>query len=275
LSLQHLTADNTPNGTVSLLPSGKINVNLDFTMPYLWLPVDTCNLIESIFKLTYDDSSRMYLVEDGAHAELLSKKPTFTFELSNPQDLAESVSIVISYAAFDLQASWPFYNGTKNYFPIRRAANDSQYTIGRAFMQEAYMIVDYERKSFSVHQATLPPPQEQKLVAIAARHPEFQGEGIHLSKASIAGITIGSIFCLVAVLVACLLYYRRKQQSHEAAQQSSEDQSASEDVETMKELSGHVFIQQIMSTDVMELESIGRCNSHRAELEGGAQELAG
>ena len=58
------------------------------------------------------------------------------------------------YAAFDLEVSYPIYrNGTKNYFPIRRATNMSKYALGRAFLQEAYIGVDYESTSFSIHQA--------------------------------------------------------------------------------------------------------------------------
>src|ERR1019366_4883174 len=51
------------------------------------------------------------------------------------------------------KAKWPLV--TKNssrYFPLKRAANDSQTTLGRAFLQEAYLIVDYERSNFSLYQ---------------------------------------------------------------------------------------------------------------------------
>jgi hypothetical protein len=42
-------------------------------------------------------------------------------------------------SAFDLQAHWSIYPSTTNYFPLRRAANDTQYTLGKKFLQEAYV----------------------------------------------------------------------------------------------------------------------------------------
>ncbi|KAF8855176.1 hypothetical protein BDZ45DRAFT_746684 [Acephala macrosclerotiorum] len=39
---------------------------------------------------------------------------------------------------------------TLPYFPIMRAANDTQYTPGRTFPQEAYLTADYEREKFYV-----------------------------------------------------------------------------------------------------------------------------
>jgi hypothetical protein len=71
------------------------------------------------------------------HTYLKSMNPSITFSLSNTA--GESLDIVLPYAAFDLTASFPaLANGrTTNYFPLRRAANDTQYTLGRVFLQEA------------------------------------------------------------------------------------------------------------------------------------------
>jgi hypothetical protein len=69
------------------------------------------------------------------------------------------VNITLPYDAFDLQLSYPYLPNTtyadpsKYYFPLRQAANETQYVLGRAFLQEAYLITDYERNNFSIHQA--------------------------------------------------------------------------------------------------------------------------
>jgi len=55
-------------------------------------------------------------------------------------------SIVLFYAAFDLQATYLIYNNSTRYFPIRCAANE--YTLGRTFLQEAYVIANYEHSNF-------------------------------------------------------------------------------------------------------------------------------
>jgi hypothetical protein len=75
LVLQHITADSTRNGTVTLLRN-KVYVNLDYTTPYLWLPADTCDRIASQFNLSYDASKSLYLVGDNSHAELVASNPS-------------------------------------------------------------------------------------------------------------------------------------------------------------------------------------------------------
>jgi hypothetical protein len=255
LVLQHITADSTRNGTVTLLRN-KVYVNLDYTTPYLWLPADTCDRIASQFNLSYDVSKNLYLVGDNSHAELVSSNPSFTFDFGEYQNPAERVSVVVSYAAFDLQASWPIYNSTTKYFPIRQA-NESQYTLGRAFMQEAYIIVDYERKNFSLHQASFPATREQKLTTIIAKDVDQSPRaynGIHLSRASLVGIVVGSILCLVVLIIGSVLCYRRKQGSCKVNQASCTCKSSSKNAGGRSELAGKVAVNQLMNTEVLELE---------------------
>jgi hypothetical protein len=85
------------------------------------------------------------------HDRLLTLNPSVSFSLGNDNNPANWVTITLPYAAFDLQVSHPFYTVRTNYFPIRRAKNSTQYTLGRTFLQEAYVIADYERANFSIH----------------------------------------------------------------------------------------------------------------------------
>lgn len=256
LTLQHITADNTRNGTVTFLQN-KIYVNLDFTMPYLWLPADTCDRIASEFKLKYDIAKNLYLVDEKSHAELVTSNPSFSFDFGESQNPAERVSIVVSYAAFDLEASWPIYNTTTKYFPIRQA-NESQYTLGRAFMQETYIVVNYEQKNFSIHQASFPAKREQKLTAILAKDVDQSSrthKGIHLSRASFVGIAVGSILCLVALITGLVLCYRRKERCYRARRPTCRYQGSNGIAEGRSELSAEVAVKQLMSGEVLELEA--------------------
>lgn len=256
LVLQHISADSAQNGSVSFLQR-QIFVNIDFTMAYLWLPPDTCERIASHFKLNYDFGKNLYLINESSHAELVSSDPSFTFDFGGSRNPAERVSIVISYAAFDLQASWPIYNSTTRYFPIRQT-NTSHYTIGRAFMQEAYMIVDYERKNFSLHQALFPAMREQKLTAIVAQdadqNAKIDNNGTHLSIASTAGIAIGSTISLLLLITGVVLCYRRKQRSEVISQPDVIGYGNGKDVEGRHELAGNMSVKQLMSTEIIELE---------------------
>lgn len=258
LKLQQITAERTFNGSV-IIVQGETYVNLDFTMPYLWLPGDTCDRIASFFKLHYDNTTELYLVDDDTHAELLARNPSFTFAFGNSPSLSDTVSIDLPYAAFDLQASWPLYNDTKNYFPIRRAANESQYTLGRAFMQEAYLIVDFERGNFSLHQAAFPASNERNIISISAKDTQdHEGTG-GLSKASLAGIITGStFFAVLLITLVALLFYRRRRRRRQARIEDKprlELWGSSKDTQETAELPGNTVMRsQLMSTEVLELQ---------------------
>ncbi|XMA14260.1 hypothetical protein WAI453_007051 [Rhynchosporium graminicola] len=64
---------------------------------------------------------------------------------------ALDVNIVLPYAAFDLVANLSLAQNATRYFPLTRAVNNTQNVLGRALLQEAYLIADYERSQFSIH----------------------------------------------------------------------------------------------------------------------------
>ena len=53
-----------------------------------------------------------------------------------------------------------------HYFPLRRANGESQYILGRTFLEEAYVIADYERMNFTVLQAVLSSENKSQSVVI-------------------------------------------------------------------------------------------------------------
>ncbi|KAF9690742.1 hypothetical protein EKO04_011314 [Ascochyta lentis] len=269
VKLQQVTTKNTLNGSVTILHD-QIDINIDFTMPYLWLPPDTCDTIATHFSLTHDNASGLYLVDDATHNELMARNPVLTFVFGDGATSAETVSIVVPYAAFDLQASWPLFNDTKNYFPIRRG-NSSQLSLGRAFMQEAYVVVDFERGNLSLHQAAFPAGNEQMIVPILADVVSSE-RGIHgLRRSDIAGIATGSAVLVALVVVLSLLLYFRRKRSHVEEQPKLEQWSSSENTHATAELAENKVVRmQLMSTEVLELRgsAIGEAGGRaRSELE--------
>lgn len=241
-------------------------MNLDFTLPYLWLPGSVCDHIATVFKLQYDNSTELYLVSDDTHAELMTQDPVFTFAFGESLSVKDTVSIKLPYAAFDLQASWPIYNSTKNYFPIRRASNATQLTLGRAFMQEAYMIVDFERGNFSLHQAAFPPSNAQRIVSIPGKDSDPFHKESKLSKGSIAGIVTGSVISVALLVVLATLLVRRRTHRPRAESLPRSNQSSSSEKGEISELPevGNKR-EQLMSSEVLELQW-----SREEELDGKA-----
>ena len=135
VGLQSITYSNSKTTNSHLLSEGILSF-IDSTVPHIWLPIDACTLFEEAFGITYNNTMERYLVNDTTHQTLQSQNPSISFLLGNDVNGGATVNVTLPYAAFDLTLNDPFVSGSQPYFPLRRAANDSQYTIGRTFLQE-------------------------------------------------------------------------------------------------------------------------------------------
>jgi hypothetical protein len=217
VGVNSITATNTLKGTYSLSSGSYFSV-VDSTVAQLWLPTDICTQFEEAFGLTYDPYTDLYLVNDTVHANLTTLNPSITIKLVNSLEdtVTDYTNIVLPYAAFDLEASYPYYTNATKYFPIRRAANDSQYVLGRTLLQEAYLIVDYERANFTITQAAFPDPlPAAKIITIL---PPSDGEdndnnSSSLSTGAIVGIVIGVVLLLALLAAAAIFFIRKRRRS--------------------------------------------------------------
>ena len=211
------TSDETWSGGQQILldPSQADRFTIDSSTPFLWFPESVCQRFEDALGLTYDQDMQLYSfgTNSSHHDTLVGWNLTFEFELTNLPGSTKAVKLRLPYDAFDLSLSYPnpiLQNATVdspavNYFPLRKAKNETQYTIGRAFLQEAYLIVDYERNNFSIHQAAFnfDPAGDTDLVDISRPANSSMGGGpaakaqSGLSKAAISGIAVGVFASLV------------------------------------------------------------------------------
>ncbi|MCJ1342278.1 hypothetical protein MMC31_000458 [Peltigera leucophlebia] len=195
-------------GISMLLSTSSIAAYVDSTISFIYLPMAVCKKFEAAFELTWNDEVQAYLVNDTLNDSLKAQNATVVFELGN-WETDQTVNISLPYAAFDLIAEYPLMPNRTRYFPLVRATNDTQYTLGRAFLQEAYLIADYERSTFSISQCNWDRSLAQSIVAIPplprleAKHPS------HSSTAAIAGIVVGTIICLGFLLFISSISIRR------------------------------------------------------------------
>ncbi|KAK4996334.1 hypothetical protein LTR66_004035 [Elasticomyces elasticus] len=232
VQLQTITYDTIGSAPLLTKP---IHMFIDSLVSQLWLPIEVCQQFERAFNLTWNANSSLYLIDEHVHSALLAQNPTFTFKIG-ADTVRETIDIVLPYAAFDLNVTWPITNGPSRYFPLQRA-NTSQYTLGRVFLQGAYVIADYDRQNFTISQALFPPTSvQQKLVAICAPGNEAacRGPGAALSKGAIAGIVVGAIIIL-CLFIAGFIWIarnrrkRRRQQAAAIAPSYPVDEKASSD----------------------------------------------
>ncbi|KAJ5356781.1 Peptidase aspartic catalytic [Penicillium concentricum] len=215
------------------LLSSPINIYIDSTDPNIWLPDDAVDAFESAFGLTLDDTSGLYLVNASHQSILLESNAQVSFRLSDVLDGGDSAIITLPYNAFNLQAEYPLVENSSYYFPLKRAANESQYTLGRTFLQEAYLTADYERRVFNVSQCTWDEGAEENIVTISARSDtntnEASSPGSKIPKPPssdnaddsddsslgagvIAGIVIGAVVGVALIALAVFFFLRRRKQ---------------------------------------------------------------
>ena len=215
VGIKSITASNTLTSNVNILSQGIVAL-VDTALPFIWLPLPACQIFEQAFGLIWNDDKALYLINDTSHQQLLSNNPSVTFNIGN---LAtdSSLNITLPYSAFDLQASNPtFQNGT-NYFPLRRATSASQYTLGRTFLQEAFVFVDYEQSKFSVSPAQFPSNPSPNLVTVNHSPPPSAAptpipNKHHISHGAIAGIVIGVSVLFVLLCTLAYFFFRRRRQ---------------------------------------------------------------
>ena len=211
-------------------PSEASLFTIDSSTPYLWLPEAVCLEFEKALGLTYDDAVQLYIFGSNStqHEVLVDWNMTFQFALADLKGSLNSVSLSLPYEAFDLQLTYPYpgLNASQssspiNYFPLRKAANNKQYTIGRTFLQETYLKVDYERNNFSVFQATFSPNALADTNLIATTRPKistFTGPEVVppkpiLSKAGIAGVSVGCAIAIISSICLIVICIRFRQGS--------------------------------------------------------------
>jgi hypothetical protein len=138
VNILNITFSNSTEPSLSLLSNSDAPVPafIDSSIPHLWLPSAVCDLFSEAFGLTYDPDLELYLVNDTQHTVLTNSNPSVAFTIGNLSSEA-TVQITLPYEAFDLQISSPIVASPAYYFPLKQAANNTQYTLGRTFLQEA------------------------------------------------------------------------------------------------------------------------------------------
>lgn len=211
----------TSNGTTT-----EFNAIVDSTLPYFYLPQAVCDSFASTFGLNFDNKSQLYTLSSSQRATNQDLQVQIIVA-DTTKNLDVHQTITLPYAAFDLNASWPIYDDPVPYFPIRRSPDDSKnlFVLGRTFLQEAYIIADFDNNNFTVAKALTSSSGVQNIVTILPNGEKVPGSG-GLGRGAIAGIVIG---VLAALSLVCLLAWyflrkKRKAQKKESSVESTPEQ---------------------------------------------------
>nr|OQO24786.1 hypothetical protein B0A51_09411 [Rachicladosporium sp. CCFEE 5018] len=207
VGLQSITYDTL--GSVPLMTDG-IYTFIDSVVAPMWLPLEACQAFERAFGLVWNETADLYLLDSTTHADMRAQNPTFTLTLGSGTSGGNTTTINLPYSAFDLNMTVGYTS--EPYFPLKRAQNSTQYTLGRVFLQEAYVIADYDRRSFTVAQAAFPASGQQKLVSILP--PGFvMPRKSRLNKGAVAGVAVGAAVIISLLSIFLFIYIRRRRPS--------------------------------------------------------------
>ncbi|KAK8252635.1 peptidase aspartic [Phyllosticta capitalensis] len=187
---------------------------IDSLVASMWFPKDVCDAFQEAFGLQWDSENSIYLINGTQHEALLAKNPTLTFTLGATQSSTATIQITMPYANLALNASYPFYPNSTRYFPLNRAANTTSYTLGRAFLQNAHVIANYDNSTFNVAPALFPDNGVAANIVPIQNATVTDDGSSGLSTGAKAGIAV-AVVCIALIVLAILgwfLYRRRKQQ---------------------------------------------------------------
>lgn len=223
-----MNASLTHESDVNLGESGHWSY-IDSTVPELWLPENVCDQFQAAFGLSYDEPSKTYWTNESMHTTLLEMNPTLKFQFGNSISPSpfNTTEIVLPYAAFDVWQRDPKDGTLLPFFPLRRSSNDSQNTIGRIILQEAYLMVDNERKNFSLSPANFSNPMPSPDIrTIFSPGTVFPSREDGLSSGAKAGISIAALAAGLLLLLAVLLCWYKPRRTKKMRQREASVASA-------------------------------------------------
>jgi hypothetical protein len=258
--IEYLPDRDVDTNTVSLTsdrPTGFLAA-IDSTLPFLQLPEDICDQFADIFGLDYDEDNNVYTFEPSARNYNRQQNATVSFKLGEGvHQGSEAVSISLPWAAFDLESRAPPFNKSTPYFPLRKSAN-GPYVLGRVFLQESYLVVDYERENFTIAQALYSDPMpSEDVISIYSKDfnppkssetsaiPAASGGG-GLSGGAVAGIVLGIVVVLGLIGAGAFLWWKRRKDQERKAYEKENPQ----EIDTMQAAD-----QQVKHRRISELDS--------------------
>ena len=207
--------------------------------------------------------------------------PSVTFTLGSSSSSSSTKNIVMPYAAFDLQAGIPLFNYSTNYFPLRVAANESQQVLGRAFLQEAYIFVDWERNNFTIGQAIHQNTTTNIVPVLSPTYGSGSDQSSSFGTGTIAGIAVGAcavVAAIVGIIAFLVVRSRRKRRARHGKSDSDLPLELHDETIEPPEIMSHQVYElqsgensrtEIYSKQVSELQS----ESLERELEGDGERL--
>ncbi|CCD46785.1 similar to aspartic-type endopeptidase [Botrytis cinerea T4] len=134
------------NSATSAASNGLLEVDVDPSVPYLYLPTSTCDILASHLPITYNENLNLYLWNTSSPLyQPIISSPTylaFTFSNADSDNQNTQISIKIPFSLLSLSLTYPLSNTSDSvpYFPCQPSSLPSgSWALGRAFLQAAFL----------------------------------------------------------------------------------------------------------------------------------------
>ncbi|XXG98608.1 hypothetical protein Hte_004933 [Hypoxylon texense] len=151
----------------SSINSGGVQVSVDGCSPYLSLPKSTCDAIAKELPVTYNEDLGLYLwnTNDSKYTQIVSSPSVLDFVFIGDSN-TQNVSISVPFRHLNLTLTAPLVDKPTQYFPCYTGPANA-YTLGRAFLQDAFVGANWGSKSWWLAQAPGPNIPSPSVVELA------------------------------------------------------------------------------------------------------------
>lgn len=151
----------------STLSAGQ-QVTVDATQPYLYLPPTVCKAVAQYLPVTFDAKYGIYFWDQSRpdYKKIVESPAYLGFKFRESGSVTDSIMIKVPFGLLDLTLSSPIISTPKQYFPCF-AGQDSwkRWSLGRSFMQAAFVGVKWEDGGGNWFIAQAPGPNTPKTVS--------------------------------------------------------------------------------------------------------------
>lgn len=126
--------------------SQAIPVAMDPAAPYLYLPKSTCMAITEDLPVTYNVKYGLYFwnLHDPRYQQIVTSPSYLGFTFRTPSLSTRNLTIKVPFALLNLTLQAPLVENPTPYFPCQTPQMSSTYGLGRAFLQAAFIGVDWD-----------------------------------------------------------------------------------------------------------------------------------
>ena len=141
--------------------NSSISTSIPITMnpgaPYMYLPNSTCQAMVQDLPVTYNSTFGLYLwnTQDPKYASIINS-PTYLSLIF--RDSTDNLTIKVPFQLLNLTLDAPFVSQKTPYFPCQPPNNATDYSLGRAFLQAAFIGVNWDKGNGKWFLAQAPGP---------------------------------------------------------------------------------------------------------------------